>query len=95
MSAVIFPFPKGRRAASPGPAASQHFNMEIQAIIVSIQEACGHYGWLPAGNSGEISLTSGAAALEAALFHAMTLSGCREEDRELRNLLNARLSART
>ena len=96
MSAVIVPFPSAQptTSAGAGTIARQQFRAELHTIATSLLKACTEFDMLPAGRTGRVALQAGAASLEDALFHALTLSGCREEDRELRNLLNRRLTAR-
>lgn len=90
MSAVIVPFPGARTAPSASRQQVQRFHAELQAIAISIQNACDNLGMLSTtGEVNEASFRAAADALEEALFHTLTMCGCPEETRPLRNLLNS------
>lgn len=100
MSADIFPFPArpALRLVEPArpvpPAARAHFESELRQISTKLLEAAGHFRMLASEPVADTAAIDGAEALEAALFHALTLKGCSSVDRPLREMLLRRLSQR-
>jgi hypothetical protein len=81
--------------ARPTPSVTlAHFDRELRQIAISLHEATGHFGMLATEAVSETALSEGAVALEAALFHALTLNGCRNDDKLLRDMLHDRASRR-
>jgi hypothetical protein len=94
MSATIL-----RLSVRPAPRAietqpASHFQRELGAVAVNLNDAAGRFGMLSDRASDEASIVEGTRSLEAALFHALTLSGCLQADRPLRELLLSRLAQR-
>jgi hypothetical protein len=87
MSAQILQFPAST-CARPS-----FLEQELHEIAIRLRSACRSFAIVP-GLADEPAIRSGADELEAALFHALTLAGCCEQDRALRDLLNKRLSAK-
>nr|CAD6412802.1 hypothetical protein REQ54_01065 [Rhizobium sp. Q54] len=103
MTAQILPFPRrAPRLPSLGellqrrndPALSYHEREQL-AVAIDMHRAAGHFLSLPDDQQRrEASIAAGSEALEAALFHALSLKGCLNRDLELRRLLAARLHER-
>jgi hypothetical protein len=71
-----------------------YFDRELRQIAISLHEATGHFGMLATEPVSETAIAEGAVALESALFHALTLNGCRNDDKLLRDMLQDRASRR-
>lgn len=93
MAEVIrFPVrPSPRLASSDDHAVPQlaidHSGRELREVAVRLHEATGHFGMLVREPVGKSAIREGCIALQAALFHALTLDGCSNETRELRQML--------
>lgn len=94
MSATILRLPvrPAPRAVETRPAS--FFHRELGAVAVNLNIAAGKFAKLSGSASDEALIVEGTCSLEAALFHALTLSGCLQADRPLRNLLLSRLAQR-
>jgi len=79
------------RAVETRPA---FFHRELGAVAVNLNDAAGRFAKLSGSASDEALIVEGTCSLEAALFHALTLSGCLQADRPLRDLLLSRLAQR-
>lgn len=86
MSAEIFRLPM-RPALRAVPSHQTHFEIELREIAMSLHAATGHFSQATRQKSPETAIDIGSEALEAALFHALTLKGCRNEDGALREML--------
>jgi len=98
MSAEILAFPKARpalRLVTDTPSVcSDHFQRELGAVAHHLHKATGHFGMIGSATIAELGISLGADELEAALFYALSLKGCLNDDRELRRLLAARQEKR-
>lgn len=94
MSATIHRLPvrPALRAVETRPAS--FFQRELGAVAVNLNDAAGRFAMLSDRASDEASILGGTRSLEAALFHALTLCGCLQADRPLRDLLLSRLAQR-
>jgi hypothetical protein len=94
MSATILRLPvrPALRAVETHPAP--FFQRELGAVAVNLNDAACRFGMLSDRVRDEVSIVEGTRSLEAALFHALTLSGCLQADRPLRDLLLSRLAER-
>lgn len=102
MSAKILAFP--RPAPRLVPAASlgellkrrddpalTYFEREHVELAIDMHRAAGHFLTLPEEpQSRDAGIAAGANALEGALFHALCMKGCSNDDRELVQLLARR-----
>ena len=103
MSADVIAFP---RRAPPQPTLGQllqrrndpslsHYEREQLAVAIDMHRAAGHFLTLPDNpERREAGIVAGSEALEGALFHALSLKGCPNEDRELMQVLIRRFEAR-
>lgn len=81
---------------SPLPTATRdHYGREMLAIATKLQEAVSSIESAAASADRETALRRGAEALEASLFHTLTILGCSHDDIDIRRLLAAREAART
>tara|TARA_R110002020_G_scaffold471284_1_gene698254 strand:+ start:40554 stop:40883 length:330 start_codon:yes stop_codon:yes gene_type:complete len=107
MSAKILTFPRPAPSRKPAvslgdlllrrtdPSLSYHEREQI-AVAIDMHRAAGHFLTLPDhGPARDPAVAAGATALEGALFHALCLKGCPNEDRELHQLLARRYHERT
>lgn len=100
MSATIHrlptrPAPRLAEVTRPVPSLTlTNFDQELRHIAMSLHEASGHFGMLATEPLTITATTDGADALEEALFHALTLKGCRNIDKPLRDMLIQRHMAR-
>ena len=94
MSATIHRLPvrPALRAVDTHPAS--FFQRELGAVAVNLNDAAGRFAKLSGSATDEASIAEGTRSLEAALFHALTLCGCLQADRALRDLLLSRLAQR-
>ena len=94
MSATILRLPvrPAPRAVETRPAS--FFQRELVAVAVNLNDAAGSFTKLSGSATDEASIVEGTRSLEAALFHALTLCGCLQADRALRDLLLSRLAQR-
>ncbi|AYC99996.1 hypothetical protein [Neorhizobium sp. NCHU2750] len=94
MTATIHRFPVRPKPRPVDPReknlpqlTEDHFERELREIARRLHEATGHFGMLATEPVGNSAITEGCIALQAALFHALTLDGCRNETMPLRQLL--------
>lgn len=66
---------------------ADHFERELREIARRLHEATSHFGMLASEPVIETAISEGCIALQAALFHALTLDGCRNETMPLRQML--------
>lgn len=69
------------------PITSDHFERELREIARRLHEATSHFGMLASEPVIETAISEGCIALQAALFHALTMDGCRNETIPLRQML--------
>ncbi|MBP2560816.1 hypothetical protein J2857_003585 [Neorhizobium galegae] len=99
MSADVLNFPatgrpRLRLVSDTRQECRDHVRQELTAIAMHLQSATAHFGMLAEGRLSDIDMAKGADELEAALFFALTLKGCLQGDRSLRNMLLSRLEER-
>lgn len=97
MSAVVLRFPVRpalRLVEAIPPSTSAHFRQEIGAVQTHLRSASRRLAAVEDASISELDTIGGINDLEAALFFGLTLKGCLEADRALRNLLLERLEQR-
>lgn len=97
MTATVLRFPVRpalRLVEAVPPATSAHFRQEIGAVQSHLRQAARRLGAVDDASIAEFDTLGGIDDLEAALFFALTLKGCLNDDRDLRNLLLARMEKR-
>lgn len=93
MTAEIFRLPV-RPTLRAVPTFQSHFEIELRHIAIHLHAASGHFRQAARGPAVETGISAGSEELEAALFHALTLKGCRNADGALREMLLQRLIRR-
>lgn len=89
---VRFPVRPAPRLAAASPKnlpdlTTDHFDRELREIVRRLYEATKHFGMLLSEPVKDTAISEGCIALQAALFHALTLDGCRTETLPLRQML--------
>jgi len=97
MTATILRFP-GRPAlrvveALPS-STSAHLQREVQEVQHHLRQASRCFAADDTASIAEIGVVRGTEELEEALFFALTLKGCLNDDRDLRNMLLSRFERR-
>lgn len=106
MSAKILAFPRPAPRLVPVPSLGEllrrrgeptltYFERKHIAQMIDMHRAAGHLLMLPEDpDRREAAIIAGTDALEGALFHALCMKGCSNEDRELLQLLANRKTKR-
>lgn len=79
----------GADAALP-TTTRDYYGREMLAIAENLQEAAKHISRSATAYNRDQALRRGSDALEASLFHALTVLGCAHDDIDIRRLLAAR-----
>lgn len=107
MSAVILAFPRPAPRLVPAPSLGEllrrrgdptltYFERKQIALTIDMHRAAGHFLTLPEEpQSRDAGIAAGTNALESALFSALCMKGCSNDDRELMQLLANRRTKRS
>lgn len=106
MSAKILAFPRPVPRLVPAPSLGEllrrrgdptltYFERKQIALAIDMHRAAGHLLTLPEEiTRREAGIAAGTSALEGALFNALCMKGCINDDRELLQLLASRKTKR-